>query len=379
MRNYLTVKMSPIIKQMTLEELLFAHSVSAIYINKNETNTRTFEFDKIPEKYLVGFNITQMIDTLRIFNQKYACLRNGDRHELYHTFYLPKKSGGLRRIDAPDDDLKRALKELKEIFEDQFHVLYHTSAFAYIKGRSTLAALKRHQGNRSRWYGKLDLSNFFGSTTLDFTMSMLERIFPFSEIMSWDEGRIELRNAIELGFLDGGLPQGTPLSPTLTNIIMIPIDYEFNKMMRAEENKYVCTRYADDFIISSRYDFSIRDIEATLRDTLKMFDAPYIIKPEKTRYGSVAGQNWNLGLMVNSNNEITVGHKRKREFKAMLTNYIMDFKHGKIWDVSDVQVMEGLRNYYSSVEPNTIQEIITRLNCKFGVDIKAMIDCQLRG
>ena len=380
MENYLTVKMNPIIRQMTLEELLFAQSVRPIWINRKETNTRTFRFSRIPEKYMTTFNIRLLISILASFNQRYEYLRQGDRHDLYERFYLPKKSGGLRPIDAPTEDLKKSLSELKGILENDCGALYHTSAFAYIKGRSTIEALKRHQSNKSRWYGKLDLSNFFGSTTFEFAMSMLSHIFPFNEIMSWENGRRELERAIELGFLDGGLPQGTPLSPTLTNIIMIPIDYEFNVIMRNRwEQNFVCTRYADDFTISSRYDFNIREVEEVLNGVLHDFNAPYVIKKEKTRYGSSAGQNWNLGLMINADNEITIGHKRKREFKAMLTNYIMDTKNGKIWDIHDVQVLDGLRSYYTSVEGDRIEEIIQHLNAKFKVDVKDLIYAQLHG
>ncbi len=379
--GYLTVRMSPTIKQMSLDDLLSAIDFRPFVENKNETNTRTFEFvdNEIPEKYLVGVNISGMISKLREFNMRYDFLRQGIRKDLYYTFHIPKKSGGLRRIDAPQDELMRALRDLKGILENDCGALYHTSAFAYIKGRNPLMALKRHQANESRWFAKLDLSNFFGNTTYEFTMRMLSQVFPFSEIMSWDEGKAELEKAIELGFLDGGLPQGTPLSPTLTNIIMIPIDFEFNRRMRAKEGKFVCTRYADDFTISSRFDFKIDDVIRTLRETMAYFNAPYILKREKTRYGSVAGQNWNLGLMINANNEITVGHKKKREFKAMLTNFSLDMKNGKLWDLYDVQVMSGIYGYYKSIEPECIGEIVNHINQKFNVNIDSMIKAQLNG
>ena len=378
--GYLTVKMSPRVRQMTLEEFLFEQNIKPIYYNAKETNTRTFAFQEIPQKYQLGFNIQALIREFECFNRRYSDLfAVEDRSSLYYEFYIPKKSGGLRKIDAPNDDLKRALRELKAILEKKCGVLYHTSAFAYIEGRCTLDALKRHQGNASKWYAKFDLTNFFGSTTLDFTMKMLSQVFPLSEIMQWSDGKRELTKAISLGFLNGGLPQGTQLSPTLTNIIMIPIDYEFNRVLREGTQKFVCTRYADDFIISSKKDFKVNEIANKLRGVLKHFDAPYVLKDEKTRYGSVAGQNWNLGLMINANNEITVGHKRKREFKAMLTNYIMDTKHGKIWDIHDVQTMDGLNNYYQSVEKETINEIINHIDKKFNVKVEEMIKFQLMG
>lgn len=267
-----------------------------------------------------------------------------------------------------------ALRQLKSILEDDFGALYHTSAFAYVKKRCTVDAVKKHQANESRWFGKYDLSNFFGSTTLDFVMKMLSMIFPFSEIMKDSLGRSELEKALSLAFLNGGLPQGTPLSPTLTNIMMIPIDYKLTNTLRDyNRQRFVYTRYADDFIISSRYDFDFKKIEELIVETIKKFDAPFTIKASKTRYGSSSGANWNLGVMLNSKNEITVGHKKKRQFQAMLSSYVMDSKNGIRWDISDIQAMEGYRNYYRSVEKNTIDTMVKHVGEKFGVDIVSMI------
>ena len=60
---------------------------------------------------------------------------------------------------------------------------------------------------------------------MEWVLHMFSMVFPFSEVMKDEKGKAELTKALELGFLDGGLPQGTPLSPTVTNIMMIPVDF----------------------------------------------------------------------------------------------------------------------------------------------------------
>ena len=100
----------------------------------------------------------------------------------------------------------------------------------------TIDALKRHQRNNSRWFLKLDFSNFFGSTTHEFVLRQLSSIFPYSEIVKSERGREALSKALSLCFLNGVLPQGTPFSPTITNIMMIPIDHAIAKMCR-EHNR----------------------------------------------------------------------------------------------------------------------------------------------
>lgn len=388
---YITVKQSPQYHQMSLEELLFGELEtprSQVLINPNLTNTRTYAVDAVSEKFTKRIDVDKLIAKLERFNEETKELRDKPRHDLYYEFHIPKKSGGLRKIDAPEPELKDALYHLKTIFEEDFFALYHTSAYAYIKKRSILDCLKKHQQNESRWFCKLDLSNFFGSTTLEFVMNMLSTIFPFSEVVRYPAGKQALSDALSLAFLDGGLPQGTPFSPIITNIMMIPIDFTIanalrdykwvNKKGEEVQQRFVYTRYADDFQVSSKYDFEYKVIEKLIVDTLSSFNAPFKLNESKTRYGSSAGRNWNLGLMLNGNNEITVGHQKKRQFQAMLSSYVMDKKNGRDWDKSDIQTMDGYRNYYHMVEPDTIDKIIEHLSKKFDVDIIKMMKDDLR-
>ena len=376
---YVTVKQPPMYHQMTLDEFLFETETKPHIINPNMTNTRTYEMGCVSWRYEKNLNVAELIKKLIKYNESTEELRNKPRESLYKEFYIPKKSGGLRRIDAPEPELMDALRRLKTIFEEDFKVLYHTSAFAYIKKRSTLDAVKRHQANESKWFGKYDLSDFFGSTTPEFVMKMFSMIFPFSEVVKRNDGKEELAKALDLAFLNGGLPQGTPISPLITNVMMIPIDYKLaNGLRDYKKQRYIYTRYADDFLISSRYTFSFKEIEEYIVDTLKSFDAPFTIKSQKTRYGSSSGSNWNLGVMLNKDNQITIGHKKKRQFEAMLASYVMDKQHGKNWDKTDVQVMDGYRNYYKMVEGENIDKIVEHIGKKFNVNIIQLIKEDLR-
>lgn len=387
---YITVKQSPQYRQMSLEELLFGvqdNSPSQL-INPNLTNTRTYAVDVVSSRFTDRIDVDKLIAVLERFNEQTKELRDKPRHDLYYSFHIPKKSGGLRKIDAPEPELKDALYRLKTIFEEDFYALYHTSAFAYIKKRSTIECMKRHKQNESKWFCKLDLSNFFGSTTLDFVMSMFSQIFPFSEVVKVPRGWNALSTALSLAFLDGGLPQGTPISPIITNIMMIPVDFKIANALRDFKytnnegkeisQRFVYTRYADDFQVSSKYDFNFRTVEELIVSTLESFNAPFRLNESKTRYGSSAGRNWNLGVMLNKDNEITVGHKKKRQFQAMLSSYVMDKKNGRSWDISDIMTMEGYRNYYRMVEGETIDKMVDHLSQKFGVDIVGLIKNDLR-
>ena len=284
-------------------------------------------------------------------------------------------SSAFRKIDAPVPQLKLALTHLKAIFEQNFGALYHTSAFAYAKKRSILDALRRHQAYQSRWFAKLDLKNFFGCTTPEFVLSMLGKIFPFCEVLKDEEGRRELETALDLGFLNGGLPQGTPLSPMLTNLMMIPFGYKVSNAIRDfEKQHYVYTRYADDFQISSRYSFSSKKIENLIVETLKQFGAPFTINSKKTRYGSNAGKNWSLGMMLNKDNNITLGWRERRRLTAAISSYVLDRKNNKPWDLSAVQSLNGRIGYHRHIEGReSVDGLVGHLSKKFGVDIMKLI------
>lgn len=375
---YVVVKQRPMYHQVTLEEFLSGTIKDTGLITSNISNTRTYMTSDISDKLREFANVDKLIEKLVEFNEETQYLRYVDRKSLYREFYIPKHSGGLRKIDAPNDELKAALRSLGDIFKDNFGALYHTSAFAYIKKRCTIDCLKKHQANESKWYGKTDFSNFFGSVTLEYTMSVLKMLFPFCLVCEREDGEEELRKALELAFLDGGLPQGTPLSPPLTNIIMIPIDHKLSNVLRNYNGQhFVYTRYADDIQISSKQHFDMNEIVKLINATLQEFGAPFRIKPEKTRYGSISGRNFNLGLMINKENNITIGHKTKKRFEAMLHSFIMDTVNGKPWNLSDVQTLNGLIGYYKTVEGEVIDNIIKHVGNKHNVDVSKMIKEQI--
>lgn len=364
--------------QVSFEEIISGNVDMTKIISSNESNTKTYFSRHLNPKFLERFDIESMIDALEGFCQQHKALYDAPRATLYTTFHIPKKSGGLREINAPVSELMTALRELKTILETKLFALYHTSAFAYVTGRSTIDAIKRHQQNDSHWFLKTDFSDFFGSTTEEFLHYSLSMIFPFSEVMKSDRGKEALSNALNLCFLHGGLPQGTPISPMLTNLMMIPIDHRISNCLRNyNRNSYIYTRYADDSLISSRQGFKPEEIISFVNNTLAEFHAPFKIKDEKTRYGSRAGSNWNLGLMLNKDNEITIGHKNKRRFRAMLNNYILDRIHGLSWELHDIQVLRGLINYYHMVEADYVDGVIQYNNKKYRTDVMQMISVDL--
>lgn len=349
------------------ENIDYLNIPSDNFFNTHTTKLETYNELQLKEKY----NLTRMTNSLKHMNDLALALLKEDMSEHYRTFYIPKATGGMRRIDAPKCELMETLKDFKTNFEHILKVLPHNAAYAYVKGRSTKEALIVHQKNQSRWFLKLDVKDFFPSCTFQFIMQQLSQLFPFEILIKDEETKTALENIIKLCLLNNQLPQGTPMSPLLTNLIMIPIDktiqetlYNFNK----QTFKY--TRYADDILISCKYNFSWIEVQNKINDIFQQHNAPFSIKREKTRYGSSAGRNWNLGLMLNKDNQITIGTKRKKRFKAAIFSFLTDLTNGTIWDTLDVQALLGQYSYYHKIEPSYIDYITNKYSEDFGINFK---------
>lgn len=290
-------------------------------------------------------------------------------NEMYREFKIPKRTGGFRTIDAPEDDLKMFMREFSNTFLKTFKLLTHDSAFAYIKGRSVIDAVKEHQNNKSRWFLKIDLKDFFGSCNKEFIVNQLYKIYPFA---LGGTDTIDLLNSLaDLSCLNNKLPQGTPISPWLTNLIMIEFDYKINKLLNKLANdetikkqRYVYTRYADDILISAKEKF---DYQLVIEELKEIFEGtPLTIKDEKTRFGSSAGRNWNLGIMYNKDNTLTIGHKKKRQIKDNIY-YFIKFKD--TFELEDCWWLQGNISWLKSVEPEYTEGLLTYYKNKFDIDV----------
>ena len=402
---YITYWNPPKTRQITFDEIIAGvQNVEALHYGGSTTSTITVCRNDLTPRLQKITNIPDMIAKLTEFNQKYAGLEACDLAAHYEHFEIPKKSGGWRPIDAPDKELSDALVELREMLRTFMIADYHTNAFAYIPNRSFIDAVRKHQAGHvktkkneetgvqttvtfeNHWAVKFDLHGFFPSTTPDFLLGMLSIIYPFALIMKDERGHEQLANALKLCFLHGGLPQGTPISPWLTNVMMIPFDHLITRKLcygyKAKdgiEREFTYTRYADDMMFSCYYSFDPMEIQQIVIDGLNFIHAPFTLNEAKTHYGNRhSSKNWCLGLMWNKDNQITVGWRNLKMFRSAMKNYIDVKKRGETWELEDLQKFMGKLNYYHMVEPEVIDDLVHRYNEKFHVDIIAMLKDDLR-
>lgn len=328
--------------------------------NFRHTLTRWFESALVQEPPYYVAEVQTLSGPINAFK-----IRNPDPTLWYETFHVPKASGGLRRIDAPIPELKELQRKIVQVLSTKpgsssFQILHaHDSAYAYVKGRSTKDTLIEHQHNGSHWYLKLDIRDFFPSCTREILTRNLKEIYPLCFLPEE-----LLQSILEVCLWNDSLPQGAVTSPLLSNLLLLPFDKAMSDWLtNLNRHHYVYTRYADDILISMREQFEWRKIQQHTQELLTTF-GPFQLKTEKTRYASNAGRNWNLGLMLNQDNQITTGHRNKARLRAAVFNFLKDFATEAQWNPQDTQVLIGQLAYLDAIEPGAKRHLVQRLENK---------------
>lgn len=319
---YITYNSPERYRQMTFEEMMMGDAFPIESLRSGGKGaTHTVVVDKVPRRIMKITDVSKMIYDMAAFNHRYSELMTvSPRSELYDHFEIPKKTGGLRPIDAPCPELKKALAELKELWSGWMFADHHTCAFAYINQRSVYEVAAKHQRFNAWWFASFDFHGFFPSTTPKFVLSQLSQIYPFSLVLAYPTGRREFEKALDLCFLNGGLPQGTPISPFITNVMMIPFDHKLARLLNnfdsgkknANGNPItdrICyTRYADDIDISCRVMFNYKRVEREIVRLLQEMNAPFTLnekRPSSTPAPDATGFSVSCSIRTTTSRSVT--------------------------------------------------------------------------
>lgn len=174
----------------------------------------------------------------------------------YYEFTLPKRSGGTRRILAPDPQLKQAQRRILRRLLGRLKC--HPAAHGFERRRSIVTNALPHTGKAAVLC--LDIKRFFEATSS-------QRIHTFFRDLGWSQEAADLLT--RLCTKDGGLPQGAPTSPRLSNLVNLRLDARLAGLAARSAAKFrnprtgsrltqtaphpqiaVYTRYADDLTFS---------------------------------------------------------------------------------------------------------------------------------
>jgi group II intron reverse transcriptase/maturase len=158
---------------------------------------------------------------------------------------IPKPQGGERILGIPTVQDRLIQQALHQTLSPMLETTFSDHSYGFRPGRSAhqaVKAMQRHINDGHRWVVDLDLAQFFDRVNHDVLMGLLARRITDRRVLTL------IRRYLQAGLLEGGLvsprregtPQGGPLSPLLSNVLLTELDREL------ERRGHRFCRYADD-------------------------------------------------------------------------------------------------------------------------------------
>jgi retron-type reverse transcriptase len=241
----------------------------------------------------------------------------------YHSFTLPKKTGGERLISAPMPRLKRAQYWVLDNILAK--VPAHDAAHGFLAGRSIVSNAAPHAGHDV--VINLDVKDFFPSIAFGRIKGVFRHL-GYGEAMATLLALLCSENRAQAWQVDGEklfvggkarervLPQGAPTSPMLTNLLCRRLDRRLLGLAR--QLGFVYTRYADDLTFSALGE-AARDNVGRLLGRVRWIlrDEGFTPHPDKERVMRKGRRQEVTGLVVNADKP-GVSRETRRRLRAAL-------------------------------------------------------------
>jgi group II intron reverse transcriptase/maturase len=158
---------------------------------------------------------------------------------------IPKPQGGVRTLGIPTVVDRMIQQALHQVLQPMFEPTFSEASFGFRPGRNAHQALRRarqYVASGKRWVVDMDIEKFFDRVNHDALMGKLAAKVADARVLAL------IRRYLQAGMMADGLvqprregtPQGGPLSPLLSNILLTELDREL------ERRGHAFCRYADD-------------------------------------------------------------------------------------------------------------------------------------
>lgn len=284
----------------------------------------------------------------------------------YMTFSIPKKTYGERIIHAPTKKLKRIQQKLNNILWQCVYALYYTvenkenkenkdykfwpTSHGFLKHRTIVSNSHIHRNHR--FVFNIDLENFFGTIQ----GGRIRNFFINNNKFKLDPKIATL--IAQIACYKNILPQGSPCSPILSNLIGNILDIRLIKLAK----KYRCsyTRYADDITFSSNMKCFPKEIAKYIQDDKwevgellkkEIEDAWFTINYNKVRMNLRQSRQMVTGLVVNE--KVNIDKVKYKRLRAMCFSLFQTGKYqlSKGTELTDnLNMLSGLFSHANFVK-----------------------------
>lgn len=161
---------------------------------------------------------------------------------------IPKPKGGYRQLGIPTAKDRLVQQAIHQVMDKIYDPTFSPTSYGFRKGRDCSQAIKQlsqYISTGKTYVIDIDLSKFFDEVNHNRLLNHLSRRIGDKRLLKL------IHNYLKVGILEDGMmskrekgtPQGSPLSPLLSNIVLDELDKELSR------RGHCYVRYADDLVI----------------------------------------------------------------------------------------------------------------------------------
>jgi RNA-directed DNA polymerase len=297
-----------------------------------------------------GRNVEETTEFLR---QNWSELRQRLQNGTYRPrpvlrVEIPKPGGGMRKLGIPTVTDRLVQQAISQVLMPLFDPEFSESSYGFRPGRSAHGAVvkaREYQQSGKRWAVDMDLKQFFDEVDHDILMSRLGKKIKDKQLKRLLNAFLKagVQCGDEILPTEKGTPQGGPLSPLLSNILLDDLDKEL------ERRGHSFCRYADDCNI---YVASRRAGERVLQSVTEFVETELKLKVNRAK--SAVDRPWKrtfLGFSFTSHRRtrIRIPKETLKQFRQKLKDH---FRRGRGRNLfrfirEDLNpILRGWLNYY---------------------------------